>query len=181
MINISYIHMLQDIKRVITLKRYALLFSILFTAVFILYFYLLESSATGIIDFGSYYIYFDLLSAFAVSFLISLVITMNIYSYKLKAKTSKKLTLGSIIGAILPSSLCCTSIIPSLLAVLGFSTSFIVGNTGKLQSIFSIYGPGFIAVGVIIAYIGLVQITKNINASCRITPAAKDDCCEVKE
>ena len=67
MINISYIHMLQDIKRVITLKRYALLFSILFTAVFILYFYLLESSATGIIDFGSYYIYFDLLSAFAKS------------------------------------------------------------------------------------------------------------------
>ena len=51
--------MIQDIKRVITLKRYALLFSILFTAVFILYFYLLENSATGIIDFGSYYIYFD--------------------------------------------------------------------------------------------------------------------------
>ncbi|MCL4372803.1 hypothetical protein M1384_01930 [Candidatus Parvarchaeota archaeon] len=173
--------MLQDIKKVITMKRYALLFSIMFVVVFALYFYLLESSATGIIDFGTYYVYFDLLSAFAVSFLISLVITMNIYSYKLKAKTSKKLTLGSIIGAVLPSSLCCTSIIPSLLAVLGFSTSFIVGNTGKLQSIFSIYGPGFIAAGVIIAYIGLLQITKNINASCKINTATKEECCEVKE
>ena len=38
---------------------------------------------------------------------------------------------------------------------------------------------GFIAAGVIIAYIGLVEITKNINASCRITTAAKDDCCKV--
>ena len=173
--------MMQDIKKVITTKRYALMFSIMFAAVFILYFYLLESSATGIIDFGSYYIYFDLLSSFVISFLISLVITMNVYSYKLKAKTSKKLTLSSIVGAILPSSLCCTSIIPSLLAVLGFSTSFIVGNTGKIQSIFSIYGPLFIAAGAAIAYFGLMQITKNINASCKINVAEKEDCCEVKE
>ncbi|MCL4362239.1 MAG: hypothetical protein QW194_03250 [Candidatus Micrarchaeaceae archaeon] len=173
--------MMQDIKKVITTKRYALMFSIMFAAVFILYFYLLESSATGIIDFGSYYIYFDLLSSFVISFLISLVITMNVYSYKLKAKTSKKLTLSSIVGAILPSSLCCTSIIPSLLAVLGFSTSFIVGNTGKIQSIFSIYGPLFIAAGAAIAYFGLMQITKNINASCKINVAEKENCCEVKE
>ena len=39
--------MMQDIKKVITTKRYALMFSIMFTAVFILYFYLLESSAAG--------------------------------------------------------------------------------------------------------------------------------------
>ena len=173
--------MIQDIKKVITTKQYALIFFIMFAAVFVLYFYLLESSATGIIDFKFYYVYFDLLSAFVISFLISLVITMNIYSYRLKAKTSKKLTLGSIVGAILPSSLCCTSVIPSLLAVLGFSTSFIVGNTGKLQSIFSIYGPGFIAAGAVIAFFGLIQITKNINASCKINAAVKEDCCEVKE
>ncbi|MGC8533534.1 MAG: hypothetical protein ACP5MV_02830 [Candidatus Parvarchaeum sp.] len=173
--------MMQDIKKVVTTKSYALMFSMMFAAVFILYFYLLESSATGIIDFGSFYIYFDLISAFVISFLISLVITMNVYSYKLKAKTSKKLTLSSVVGAILPSSLCCTSIIPSLLAVLGFSTSFIVGNTGKLQSIFSIYGPLFIAAGAAIAYIGLMQITKNINASCKINLSKEKDCCEVKE
>ena len=173
--------MMQDIRKVITKRMYALMFFIMFAAVFILYFYLLESSATGIIDFGSYYIYFDLLSSFVISFLISLVITMNVYSYKLKAKTSKKLTLSSIVGAILPSSLCCTSVIPSLLAVLGFSTSFIVGNTGKIQSIFSIYGPLFIAAGAAIAYFGLIQITKNINASCKINVAEKEDCCEVKE
>ena len=116
--------MLQDIKKVIATKRYALMFSIIFTTVFILYFYLLESSATGIIDFGSYYIYFDLISTVVISFLISLVITLNVYSYKLKAKTSKKLTLSSIVGAILPSSLCCTSVIPS--QQFSFSATFIL-------------------------------------------------------
>lgn len=162
-------------------KKYALMFSTMFAIVFILYYYLLESSATGIIDFGSYYIFFDLLSSFVISFLISLVITLNVYSYKLKAKTSKKLTLSSVLGAILPSSLCCTSVIPSLLAVLGFSTSFIVGNTGKIQSIFSIYGPLFIVAGAAIAFFGLIQITKNINASCKINVAKEKECCEVKE
>ena len=172
--------MLQDIKKVIATKRYALIFSIIFTTVFILYFYLLESSATGIIDFGSYYIYFDLISAVVISFLIGLVITLNVYSYKLKAKTSKKLTLSSVLGAILPSTLCCTSVIPSLMAVLGFSTFFIVGNTGKLQSIFSIYAPEFITAGAVIAFLGLMQITKNINASCKIK-FVQEDCCEAKE
>lgn len=173
--------MIRDIKKVISLRVYAFLFSILFTSIFIIYFYLLESSATGIMDFKSYYIYFDILSAFIISFLVGLVITLNVYSYSLKTKTSKKLTLSSIIGAILPSSLCCTSVIPSLMAALGFSTSFIVGNTGKLQSFFSLYSPGFIVAGAAIAFFGLVQVTKNINANCRITKNSKNDRCEVKE
>ena len=173
--------MIQDIKKVISIKKYAVTFAVLFTVVFVLYFYLLENSATGIIDFGFYYIYFDLLSAFIISFLVSLVITLNVYSYRLRAKTSKKFALSSVIGAILPSSLCCTSVIPSLMAVLGFSTSFIVGNTGKPQSIFSIYGPGFIAVGAVIAFLGLMQITKNINASCSIKSDLKEDCCEAEK
>lgn len=172
--------MIQEIKKVITVKKHALMFAVLFTVGSVLYFYLLESSATGIIYFKSYYVYFDLLSAFVVSFLVSLVITLNVYSYRLKVKTSKKLTLSSIIGAMLPSSLCCTSIIPSLMSVLGFSTSFIIGNTGKVQSIFSIYAPAFIGLGAITAFFGLMQITKNINASCSLKSNLKEDCCKVK-
>ncbi|MCL4399286.1 hypothetical protein M1293_02145 [Candidatus Parvarchaeota archaeon] len=164
--------MIRDIKKVIKVKEYASVFLILSVAIFTLYFYLLESSATGIIDFKGYYIYFDLLSAVIISILVSLVITLNVYSYRIRTKTSKRLALSSIIGAILPSSLCCTSIVPSLMAVFGFSTSFIIGNTGKVQSVFSTYGPAFIAAGAIIAFFGLIQITKNINKSCD---------CEVKK
>ena len=172
--------MLLDALKVIRMKEYTLIFVLLFVSIFTLYFYLLANSATGLIDFKSYYIYFDLVSAVVISSLVGLVITLNIYSYKIRVRTSKKFSLGSIIGAILPSSLCCTSIIPSFMAVLGFSTPFIVGNTGKVQSIFALYGPVFIAAGAAIAFFGLIQITRNINSSCSIKPKTEEDCCEVK-
>ncbi len=169
-----------DTLKIIKNRVYALIFGLLFTSIFIIYFYLLVSSATGLIDFRGYYLYFDLISAVVISLLVGLVITLNIYSYRISIRTSKKFSLGSIIGAVLPSSLCCTSIIPSFMAVLGFSTPFIVGNTGKIQSIFAVYGPAFIAAGAVIAFFGLIQITKNINSSCAIKPKAEEDCCEVK-
>ncbi|MCL4391654.1 MAG: hypothetical protein M1284_01410 [Candidatus Parvarchaeota archaeon] len=173
------------LKKVLTdslsLKRYLFLFTALFVFISFIYGYLLINSATGIIDFGAYYIEFDVISTLVISSLISLVITLNAYSFSIKSKTSKKLTIGSIIGAVLPSSLCCTSIIPSIMAIAGFSTSFILGNTGKIQSVFSIYSPVFIGGGAIIAFLGLMQITKNINSSCSIkTKNIEAYCCEVK-
>jgi hypothetical protein len=165
---------------VLSIKKYLLVFSLLFVFVSFIYGYLLINAATGILDFGSYYIYFDIISTLLVAFLISLVITLNVYSFSIKSKIGKGLTAGSIIGAILPSSLCCTSIIPSFMAIAGVSTSFIVGNTGKIQSIFSIYSPAFIGTSVVIAFVGLMQITKNVNASCKINNNLAD-CCEVKD
>jgi hypothetical protein len=172
--------MLPEVMKVIKTKEYALIFSLLFTAIFILYFYLLANSATGLIYFKGYYLYFDLVSAITISTLVGLVVTLNIYSYRINVKTSKKFSIGSIIGAILPSSLCCTSIIPAFMAVLGFSTPFIVGNTGKIQSIFAVYGPVFIAAGAAIAFFGLIQITGRISSGCCVKPKVEEECCEVK-
>ncbi len=169
--------MLNEIKEVIKIREYAAVFALIFATTFLIYFALLLNSATGIIDFKGYYIYFDILSSITISFLLSLVITINIYAYRIRAKTSKGFSLGSIIGAILPSSLCCTSIIPSIMALVGFSTPFIVGNTGKIQSVFAIYGPAFIAAGAFIAFLGLIQITKSISSGCKLD---SNKCCEVK-
>ncbi|MCW1301806.1 MAG: hypothetical protein OH316_01585 [Candidatus Parvarchaeota archaeon] len=175
--------MLNELLSVIKMKNYASLFTAILLAVSLVYGYLLINSATGMIDFGSYYRYFDVASAIIISLLISWVITLNVYSYRSRsAKRDVKFTVSSIVSAILPSSLCCTSIVPSILAVSGLSTSFILGNTGKIQSIFSIYGPAFIAAGALIAFVGLMQITRNINSNCKIQARADkaDDCCEVK-
>ncbi len=177
---ISYNNVFASTVTVFKTRLYAGIFSVLFVSILLIYGYLLISSATGILDFGRYYLYFDIVSSIAISFLISLVVTLNIYAYKSKAKTSKKLSVGSILSAVLPSSLCCTSIVPSLLAVGGLSTSFIVGNTGKIQSIFSVYGPVFIGIGAAAAFFGLIQINKNINSCCTINQNAEanDECCE---
>ncbi len=177
---ISYNNVFASTVTVFKTRLYAGIFSVLFVSILLIYGYLLISSATGILDFGRYYLYFDIVSSIAISFLISLVVTLNIYAYRSKAKTSKKLSVGSILSAVLPSSLCCTSIVPSLLAVGGLSTSFIVGNTGKIQSIFSVYGPVFIGIGAAAAFFGLIQINKNINSCCTINQNAEanDECCE---
>ncbi len=177
---ISYNNAFAGTMTVFKTRLYAGIFYVLFVSILLIYGYLLISSATGILDFGGYYLYFDIASSAAISFLISLVITLNVYAYRSKVKTSKKLSIGSILSAVLPSSLCCTSIVPSLLAVGGLSTSFIVGNTGKIQSIFSVYGPVFIGIGAAAAFFGLIQINKNINSCCTINRAAErnDECCE---
>lgn len=176
---ISYNGVTSSIGKVFKERFYTLVFSVLFASILIVYSYLLIGSATGIFDFGEYYLYFDIGSAAAISFLISLVITLNIYAYRLKSKTSKKLTIGSVLSAVLPSSLCCTSIVPSILAVAGMSTPFIVENTGKIQSIFSVYGPAFIGIGIAAAFAGLIQINKNISSSCAVKPVQrkKEECC----
>jgi hypothetical protein len=174
---ISYNNAFENMVNVFKIRIYAGIFSVLFATIFFIYSYLLTNSAMGILDFGGDYIYFDVISSAVISFLISLIITLNIYAYKLKSKTSKKMTIGSILSAVLPSSLCCTSIIPSLMAVAGFSTLFIVRNTGKIQSIFSVYGPAFIGIGAVTAFVGLIQINKNINSSCAVKSPPKNDEC----
>ena len=158
--NFSYIY--NSIKLIFSSKRYIFLFSVMSLIIGILYTYLLVSSATGIIDFGKYYLVFDIVSEIAISLLISIVITLNIYLIKRSIKGSSKLSLLSVISAILPSSLCCTSIVPSLISLVGFSTSFVVTTTGKIQSIFSYFGPLFIVVGILLAFVGLLSISKNL-------------------
>ncbi|MCW1302601.1 MAG: hypothetical protein QXX36_03175 [Candidatus Rehaiarchaeum fermentans] len=173
---------LQNYKNIFSIiknKKYLTLFiiTLIFTA--LSYYYILSSSAEGILDFGKYYIYFDIVSSIIISFLISLLVTLTVYSYKIKVKNNNKFAVASIITTILPGSLCCTSVIPSILALIGFSTSFLVGNTGKIQSIFSVYGPLFIVVGAVIGWIGLTQITKDISAGCNIVKnAVNEECCE---
>ncbi len=176
----SYNELKSTVKILFGQKMYILMFAILFLVVGMIYGYMLLNAAEGIFDFGVYYVYFDIISTAIISFLISLVITVNVYAYKIKSKGTRKFGIASVISAILPSSLCCTSIVPSLLAVGGASTSFIVGNTGKIQSVFSTYGPLFIVFGAALAYIGLIQAIKNLNNGCILNEKSTVDCCEVE-
>lgn len=174
--------MLDELLSVIKMKNYAIIFTAVFLAVSVIYGYLLINSATGVIDFRGYYMYFDIAFSIVIALLISSVIMLNVYSFRMKAKSGRGISIASIASAVLPSSLCCTSLVPSILAVAGFSTSFVLGNTGKIQSIFSIYGPLFIVFGAGLAWLGLMQITRNIKSGCNIAESTADDeCCRVDD
>ncbi len=119
--NFSYV--IDTVRLVLSDSRYLVLFLIVFLVTSILYGYLLLSSATGIIDFGAYYVLFDLVSTISISFLMAIVITINIYAFKLNLGRTGKIGFLSIVSAILPSTLCCTSVVPSIMAIIGWFIS----------------------------------------------------------
>src|SRR5579875_2604537 len=72
----------------------------------------------------------------------------------------------SLLAAVLPGSLCCTSIIPSLLAVFGASVPTILGTTGKIASVFALYEGVFIAASLAGVALSIVLAARSRAAHC---------------
>jgi hypothetical protein len=73
---------------------------------------------------------------------------------------------GGLLAAVLPGSLCCTSIIPSLLAVFGASVPTILGTTGKIASVFALYEGVFIAASLAGVALSIVLAARSRAAHC---------------
>gem|GEM_PF-1724763 len=61
---------------------------------------------------------------------------------------STTLTFSGIVAAIVPTGLCCTTVIPSVLAALGASAPVIMHISGRYESFFANYAAGFIGFAV---------------------------------
>lgn len=77
---------------------------------------------------------------------MSLVILLQIHAMR-RIGSNQTGALGGLafIGSVLPSFLCCTPIIPTLLAFIGLSTVSIYGTTGTLQHFFATKQTEFLA------------------------------------
>ena len=76
----------------------------------------------------------------ALAALLSLALTLNIYAFRASVRRrSGGLTLGALLSSLLPASICCTPVVPTLLAILGASTPQIFGLTGRIQGFFASY------------------------------------------
>ena len=79
-----------------------------------------------------------LLFAIALGAGMALVLTVQIYAMR-RAVAARRLAGGGALGglalvvSILPTFLCCTPVIPTLLATVGVSATSIYGTTGTLQ------------------------------------------------
>jgi len=106
----------------------------------------------------------------ALAGLLSLVLTLNIYAFRASsARQGRSLSLGAVLSSLLPSSVCCTSLVPSLLAAFGASTPQIFGLTGRIQGIFAYYEPLFLAFSLILLLFALHLAVRNILRSCSLT------------
>lgn len=107
--------------------------------------------------------------ALALSALLSLALTLNIYAFRASLRRrGSGLTFGAVIASLLPAGICCTPLVPTLLAILGASTPQIFGLTGRIQGVFATYEPLFLSVALILLLFSLRLVTRNVLASCAL-------------
>ncbi len=100
---------------------------------------------------------------------LSLALTLNLYGVRRSPRRhSSGLSLGAILTSLVPSSLCCTSLVPSLLAALGASTPQIFGLTGRIQGAVAKYEMVFLAVALFLVLISLRLAVFNLMGSCSL-------------
>lgn len=83
-------------------------------------------------------------------------------------RTSRAAGVGGMLASVLPGSLCCTSIVPSLLAALGASAPTVLGTTGKIQAIFALHEDAFLAASLAGVALSLGLAISSRAATCRI-------------
>lgn len=108
------------------------------------------------------------LAAAVLGYGFALAIAINIGAFSRRSRSAEAAGLGGLLAAVLPGSLCCTSLIPTVLAALGFSATTIIGTTGKIQSIFALYENAFIAASVAGVVLSIVLAARNRVTACAI-------------
>lgn len=113
-----------------------------------------------------------LLFAVALGVGMALVLTVQIYAMR-RAVAARRLAGGGALGglalivSILPTFLCCTPVIPTLLATIGVSATSIYGTTGTLQRFFSAHQIAFFTAGLaLLALTAWWSLRRVARASC---------------
>ncbi len=157
------------IRIVFDSKMYFVAFLLISTISFFGYSYLLSSSSLNLplpkIAFGLNI--YSLIVSISVSVLIALTLLMNTFAFVNRTALSGKAGFGAVLAAIIPSSLCCTSVIPAILAAFGVSATTVIGVTGELQGPFATYETLFIALSIGLLLLSILLVSKNI-AKCHM-------------
>lgn len=98
----------------------------------------------------------------------ALSLAINASALAQRNRVAGAVGVGGLLAAVLPGSLCCTSIIPSLLAAFGASVPTVLGTTGKIASIFANYEDAFIALSIAGIALSVVLAARSRAAHCAI-------------
>jgi hypothetical protein len=104
-----------------------------------------------------------------LALLLSLVLTLNLYGFRASLRhQGAGLSATGVLASLAPSSLCCTSLVPSLLAVAGASTPQIFRVTGLIQGTVARYESLFLVVALVLLLVSLHLAGRNILSSCSL-------------
>ena len=106
----------------------------------------------------------------ALAALLSLALTLNIYAFRASIirPRSGGLSLGAALSSVLPASICCTPLVPSLLAILGATTPQIFGISGRIQGFLATYEFEILGFALILLLVALRPAARNILGSCAL-------------
>ena len=153
---------LKDRRHVLLL----VLLSAIFTAIYLV---LLPSLPNGTINpmFIEFITPMQIIFPFIFGIMIGLMITLNIYAAKLKIRTSKGGPVAGVLIGTLVNALCCTPIIPSILAFLGASTPVLFAYSPHIQAFFEQNYPYFYILSFLIFLAAFHYTAKNISCCKR--------------
>ncbi len=103
----------------------------------------------------------------ALAALLSVALTLNLYAFRASVRQrSGGLTLGALLSSLAPPSVCCTPLVPTLLAIFGASTPQIFGLTGRIQGFFATYEIPILGLALILLLFSVRLAAKSILGSC---------------
>ncbi len=110
--------------------------------------------------------------ALALGLLAGLTFTLAIYGFRAAAAARGQGTgvVGTVL-AILPSMVCCTPLVPTLLALLGASTPTIFALTGRIQGFFATYEIPILTAALLMLAYALHRTVMRLGTGCRFQPA----------
>jgi len=106
--------------------------------------------------------------AFFLGFGLAATLAINLTALT-KSAGSGVAGFAGILSSVLPGSLCCTSVVPSLLALAGASATSIIGSTGKIQSIFALHENAFLLVSLAGVIFSVALAARNAGSGCALT------------
>ncbi|TCO59286.1 hypothetical protein [Actinocrispum wychmicini] len=112
---------------------------------------------------------------------MAFVLVVQIYAIRQVAAGRSAVTAGwlAVLGSLLPSLLCCSPVLPTLLAFVGLSTAQVYGTTGAWQYFFATHQTEFLAgslaVLVATAWWGLRRIARSTCLSAQGCPTTDND------
>ena len=107
------------------------------------------------------------LISLAMAAALSVALTLNAYAYRVAAdRRSCSVTAGALVSSILPASVCCTPVVPTLLAFLGASTPQIFAFAGQVQGFFATWEMLILALALALMVFAIHLAAKSISPAC---------------
>ncbi len=165
---------LVGIREMLSKKSFAVSFTVLSVLISLAYLLLLQGSSLNLytpkVVFG-----FDAVSlavSIALGIMLAMSVSLNAFAISKSIKSGSKMSIGAAVASIAPVTLCCSSIVPNLLATIGMSASAIISTSGAIQGPLATYEPVLMVISLTLLALSIYTTSKNI--------AKSGECCVVK-